>query len=140
MNHLHHAGCGCLALLSRRRALGLGLGLAATATTAASAQSLDKGYEAMLVKCIDPRFTTYTWTYMASRSWQNLYSQFNIAGGPIGVVAPAFADWHKTYWDNLKISYGLHEVKRVVGITATAAPRRWPTATASRPIAPTRPK
>jgi hypothetical protein len=117
MSHLHHAGCGCLELLSRRRALGLGLGLAVTAATAASAQTVDKGYEAMLLKCIDPRFTTYTWTYMASRSWQNLYSQFNIAGGPIGVVAPAFADWHKTYWDNLKISYGLHEVKRVVGIT-----------------------
>ena len=52
--------------------------LAAAATLPAQAQ--DKGYEAMLVKCIDPRFTTNTWAYMASRSWQNLYSQFNIAG------------------------------------------------------------
>lgn len=115
MSHLHHAGCGCLTLLSRRRTLGLGL--AAAAATASPALAVDKGYEAMLVKCIDPRFTTNAWAYMASRGWQNLYSQFNIAGGPIGVVAPAFADWHKTYWDNLKISYGLHEVKRVVGIT-----------------------
>jgi carbonic anhydrase len=54
---------------------------------------------------------------MAGRGWQNLYSQFNIAGGPIGVVAPAFSDWHKTYWDNLDISVKLHNVKRVVGIT-----------------------
>ena len=45
----------------------------------------------MLVKCIDPRFTTNTWPYMSSRGWQNLYSQFNIAGGPIGIVAPVFA-------------------------------------------------
>ncbi len=117
MTHFHHADCGCLALLSRRRALGLGVGLAGAALAAVPALAVDSGYEAMLVKCIDPRFTTYAWTYMASRGWQNLYSQFNIAGGPIGVVAPVFADWHKTYWDNLKITYDLHQVKRVVGIT-----------------------
>ena len=118
MTHLHHDGCGCLAFLSRRRALGLGASAAlAGAALAAPALAVDFGYEAMLVKCIDPRFTTNTWAYMAGRGWQNLYSQFNIAGGPIGVVAPVFADWHKTYWDNLKISYDLHEVKRVVGIT-----------------------
>jgi len=118
MTHsVHHDGCGCLGLLSRRRAFGLGLGLAAATTVATSALAVDKGYEAMLVKCIDPRFTTNTWTYMSSRGWQNLYSQFNIAGGPIGVVAPAFADWQKTYWDNLKITYDLHEVTRVVAIT-----------------------
>jgi hypothetical protein len=113
IKHRHHGDCGCMALLSRRGALGLGLAAAA----ALPARAIDKGYEAMLVKCIDPRFTTNTWTYMAGRGWQNLYSQFNIAGGPIGVVAPAFESWHKTYWDNLEISYGLHEVKRVVGIT-----------------------
>jgi len=38
-------------------------------------------------------------------------------GGPIGVVAPVFSDWHKTFWDNLDISVKLHNVKRVVGIT-----------------------
>jgi len=115
-HHVHHASCGCLELLSRRRALGLGVGALATAA-AAPALALDKGYEAMLVKCIDPRFTTNTWAYMSTRGWQNLYSQFNIAGGPIGIVAPVFADWQKTYWDNLKITYDLHEVKRVVAIT-----------------------
>lgn len=102
--------------LSRRRALGLGLG-ALAASAVSPAQAVDEGYEAMLLKCIDPRFTTNTWAYMSSRGWQNLYSQFNIAGGPIGVVAPAFADWHKTYWDNLDISVKLHNVKRVLGIT-----------------------
>jgi len=117
-SHIHHWGCGCLAVFQRRRLLGLGLGAAALAVTAGpAAASLDKGYEAMLLKCIDPRFTTNTWAYMASRGWQNLYSQFNIAGGPIGVVAPAFADWHKTFWDNLEISVQLHEVERMVAIT-----------------------
>jgi carbonic anhydrase len=105
-----------MAQLSRRRMFGLGLGVAAM-TAAAPAFAVDQGYEAMLVKCIDPRFTTDTWKYMTGRGWQNLYSQFNIAGGPIGVVAPAFAKWHDTYWDNLAISVQLHSVKRVVGIT-----------------------
>lgn len=114
--HLHHSGCGCLAALSRRGLFGLGLGAAAVAA-ASPAFATDTGYEAMLLKCIDPRFTTNTWAYMASRGWQNLYSQFNIAGGPIGVVAPAFAKWHDTFWDNLGISVQLHNVKRVVGIT-----------------------
>jgi len=119
--HLHHTGCGCLAALSRRGFFGLGAGAAmasaAMAAAAGPALALDKGYEAMLLKCIDPRFTTNTWSYMAARGWQNLYSQFNIAGGPIGVVAPKFADWHKTFWDNLEISVQLHEVQRMVGIT-----------------------
>jgi hypothetical protein len=115
IQHFHHGSCGCLSSLSRRGLFGLGLGVVAAAATPALA--LDKGYEAMLLKCIDPRFTTNTWSYMASRGWQNLYSQFNIAGGPIGVVAPKFADWHKTFWENLDISVGLHEVKRVVAIT-----------------------
>ena len=115
--HFHRAGCGCLELLSRRRALGLGAGALAAAAAAAPALALDKGYEAMLVKCIDPRFTTNTWAYMASRGWQNLYSQFNIAGGPIGVVAPVFADWQKTFWDNLAITVQLHSIRRVIGLT-----------------------
>jgi hypothetical protein len=114
--HQHNDRCGCLSLLSRRGVFGLGAAAAALAT-AAPAVAVDKGYEAMLLKCIDPRFTTNTWAYMASRNWQNLYSQFNIAGGPIGVVAPKFADWHKTFWDNLEISVQLHEVQRMVAIT-----------------------
>lgn len=40
-----------------------------------------------------------------------------IAGGPIGIVSPKFADWHKAFWDNLAISIQLHAIKRVVGLT-----------------------
>lgn len=116
-NHIHHARCGCVAAMSRRRAFGLGLGTLVAATAAPALAVEDKGYEAMLMKCIDPRFTTNTWAYMAARGWQNLYSQFNIAGGPIAAVAPAFEAWRKTWWDNLGISVQLHSVKRVVGIT-----------------------
>lgn len=106
-----------MANLSRRGLFGLGAAAAAASVASLPALAIDQGYEAMLLKCIDPRFTTNTWAYMAARGWQNLYSQFNIAGGPIGVVAPAFAKWHDTFWENLAISVQLHNVKRVIGIT-----------------------
>jgi hypothetical protein len=115
MTHTHHAGCGCLAALSRRRLLGLALGAAAVAATG-PALALDDGYEAMLMKCIDPRFTSDTWKYMTSRGWQNKYSQFNIAGGPIAAVAPIFQEWRAAWEANLDISVQLHNVKRLIGM------------------------
>ncbi|MFI5000926.1 MAG: hypothetical protein ACHQK9_13685, partial [Reyranellales bacterium] len=36
---------------------------------------------------------------------------------PIGVVSPKFADWQKTFWDNLAITVQLHDIKRVIGLT-----------------------
>ena len=95
--------------LSRRAAVLGGLGLGVTAVAGAPpALALDQGFEAMLMKCIDPRFTTDTWKYMTGRGWQNNYSEFAIAGGPVGVVAPVFASWQETFWDNLAISVDLH--------------------------------
>ena len=109
-------GCGCLQALSRRGVLGLGLGAAVVAAARPALAADDAAYEAMLMKCIDPRFTTITWAYMASHGLQNNYSQFNIAGGPIAAVAPVFAEWRKAWWDNLDISVQLHSIKRVIGI------------------------
>lgn len=44
--------------LSRRAMLGsLGVGVAAMATAPQAQVQLDEGYEAMLMECIDPRFT-----------------------------------------------------------------------------------
>jgi hypothetical protein len=115
MTHTHHSGCGCLAALSRRHLLGFGLGAAAMAA-AGPALAADDAYEAMLMKCIDPRFTTYTWKYMSSRGWENQYSQFNIAGGPIAAVAPIFQEWRAAWEANLDISVQLHNVKRLIGM------------------------
>jgi hypothetical protein len=50
---------------------------------------------------------------------QNLtgkFSQFVIAGAAIGVVAPAFKDWHKAFWDNLATTIELHRIKKVIAI------------------------
>ncbi len=96
--------------------MGLGLGAAAATAISPALAADDAVYDAMLMKCIDPRFTTFTWSFMASQGLQNDYSQFNIAGGPIAAVAPAFADWRKAWWDNLDISVKLHSIKRVIGI------------------------
>ena len=115
MTHLvHHAGCGCRTTLSRRGLFGLALAGGALASFPALAAG--GSYEAMLINCIDPRFTTSSWAYMAANGMKDRYSHFVIAGGPIGVVSPKFAEWQKTFWDNLAITVQLHEIRRVVGL------------------------
>jgi hypothetical protein len=111
-----------MAALSRRSLFGMGVaaGAVAMAPRLAFAQKPQPSltYEAMLLNCIDPRFTTFTWTYMSSDGWQNLYSQFTIAGGPVAAVVDSkpFSAWQQAWWDNLAISIQLHQVKRVVGL------------------------
>jgi hypothetical protein len=113
--HFHHAGCGCLPQLSRRGMFGLGF--AGAVTAAFPALAAGDPYEAMLFNCIDPRFTTLSLMYMSGRGLRDKYSQFVIAGGPIGVVSPKFADWQKTFWDNLAITVQLHAIKSLIGLT-----------------------
>lgn len=122
-NHVHHAGCGCVAALSRRSLFGMGVAAGAVAMATPRLAFAQKptpslAYEAMLLNCIDPRFSTWTWAYMSTDGWQNLYSQFTIAGGPVAAVVDSdpFKTWQKAWWDNLAISIQLHQVKRVVGL------------------------
>lgn len=87
------------------------------------AMAASGNYEAMLINCIDPRFTTLSWQYMGflqgvdREKLGDNYSHFVMAGGPLGAVHPKFAAWHKTFWDNLEISVGLHHIKRVVALS-----------------------
>jgi carbonic anhydrase len=73
-------------------------------------------YEAMVLSCIDPRFPEHTLNYMRTRGMVGKYSQFVVAGAAIGVVAPAFKDWQKTFWDNLEASIQLHNIPKVIAI------------------------
>ena len=114
---VHHGGCGCALPLGRRGMLaGLGALLALPAM-ARGARAASGSYEAMLVNCIDPRFTTGSFEYMGTQQLRNLYSQFVIAGGPIGAVHPRFAAWHQAFWDNLDITVALHSIRTVVTLT-----------------------
>jgi len=70
----------------------------------------------MLLTCIDPRFPQPTIDYMKSRDMIGKYSQFTFAGAAIGVVAPAFKAWHKTFWDNLAASIQLHSIPKVIAL------------------------
>lgn len=118
-SQVHGTACACMMPvfhhLTRRSAIGLGLGGALA--TVLPANAAGGSYEAMLVNCIDPRFTTSSQAYMASQGMKDKFSHFVIAGGPIGVVAPQFADWQKAFWDNLAITIQLHSIKKVVGLT-----------------------
>jgi carbonic anhydrase len=73
-------------------------------------------FEAMLLSCIDPRFQKPVFRTMTQRGLTNRYSQFTVAGASVGVVAPAFEQWHKTFWDNLGASVELHSITKVVAI------------------------
>jgi carbonic anhydrase len=101
---------------SRRRFIrmaGAGLVLALPPSIALTAEG---DYEAMVLACIDPRMQEPVWKYLAGRQLTGKYSQFLIAGAAIGVVAPAFQEWHKAFWDNLATSIQLHRIRKVIAI------------------------
>jgi hypothetical protein len=106
--------------LGRRRLLALGAGLLATTALPGGAHAQQatppRGYEAMLLMCIDPRFVRLTNAYMERRNLTNHYSQFALAGAAAGVVAPRFTSWHQTFWDNLGSSIQLHSITAVIAL------------------------
>ena len=65
------------------------------------ALAAEGNYEAMVLSCIDPRMQEPVHKYTVEQNLTGKFSQFVIAGAAIGVVAPAFKDWHKAFWDNL---------------------------------------
>lgn len=96
----------------------LGLIAGAVAVSAGRPAAAASGqYEAMLLNCIDPRFTTGGFMWMSAQGLRDRYSQFTIAGGPIGAVHPRFAAWHQAFWDNLGVSLQLHRIHQVVAMT-----------------------
>jgi carbonic anhydrase len=113
--------CGCCggdlhSRFNRRRFMQIaGAGLAIT-WPCSFVLAAEGDYEAMVLACIDPRMQEPVWKYLAGRDLTGKYSQFVIAGAAIGVVAPAFEDWHKAFWDNLGTSIQLHRIKRVISI------------------------
>jgi carbonic anhydrase len=112
--------CSCGDLLARgfdrRRFLQMAGGAAAAAAFPFTAAAAYGNYEAMLLSCIDPRTQEPVRAYMEKQGLIGKYSQFTFAGAAIGVVAPKFNAWHKTYWDNLGATVQLHSIKKVVAI------------------------
>ena len=75
-----------------------------------------KKYKAMVLSCIDPRFQSIVYNYLKKKKLNGKYSSFIIAGSAIGVTAPKFRKWHKTFWDNLETSIQLHKIKKLIVI------------------------
>jgi len=124
-HRLHLGSCICCGdLLSggldRRNFIRLagaaGMAAALPGLLPSSALAASSRYDAMLLTCIDPRFQELTYNYMKGRGLVGRYSQFTFAGAAVGVVAAAFKDWHKTFWDNLAASMELHNVPKVIAI------------------------
>ena len=70
----------------------------------------------MVLSCIDPRFQPIVYNYLKRKKLIGKYSAFTIAGSAIGVTAPKFKKWHKTFWDNLETSIKLHKIKKLIVI------------------------
>jgi carbonic anhydrase len=118
---IHDGACACCsdvlrARFDRRRFLHVSVAAVAAAALPSSVFAASGNYEAMLLTCIDPRFPEPTIEYMKSRDMIGKYSQFTFAGAAIGVVAPAFKAWHKTFWDNLAASIQLHNIPKVIAM------------------------
>jgi carbonic anhydrase len=92
------------------------LGGATLALARYVALAAEGNYEAMVLACIDPRIQEPVRRYTVEQNLTGKFSQFVIAGAAIGVVAPAFKDWHKAFWDNLGTSIELHHIKKVIAI------------------------
>jgi carbonic anhydrase len=118
---LHRGTCACCGDLlrvryDRRRFLALSVAAGAAAALPSFARAAYGNYDAMLLTCIDPRLPANTLKYMDSRHMVGKYSQFTFAGAAIGVVAPAFKDWSKAFWDNLAASIQLHNIPKVIAM------------------------
>tara|TARA_Y100000768_G_scaffold364307_1_gene324652 strand:- start:33 stop:446 length:414 start_codon:yes stop_codon:yes gene_type:complete len=77
---------------------------------------MKKKYQALVLSCIDPRFQTIVFNYLKKRKLNGKYSSFTVAGSAIGVTAPKFRKWHKTFWDNFETSVKLHKIKKLIVI------------------------
>mgnify|MGYP001173216283 CR=1 FL=1 len=73
-------------------------------------------FKAMVLSCIDPRFQTLVYNHLRKKRLKGKYSSFTIAGASIGVTAPEFKKWHKTFWDNIDTSIKLHNIKKLIVI------------------------
>lgn len=114
---IHACPCCTPRAFSRRGFIqAAAVGAAGIALAPAFAFAAPKNYEAMVLSCIDPRTQEGVRRAMLKRRLIGKYSQIVIAGASIGVVAPAFQGWHKTFWDNLDASVQLHGIKRVIAI------------------------
>ncbi len=113
--------CSCGDVLDgrydRRRFMQMAGGVAAIAAIPVTAKAQGYGnYEAMLLSCIDPRTQEPVRAWMEKQGLLGKYSQFTFAGAAIGVVAPKFAAWQQTFWDNLAATVQLHKIKKIVAI------------------------
>jgi carbonic anhydrase len=110
-------GCCCSGYhLDRRRLFTVAGAAAVAALQPPLARAAAGTYEAMVLACIDPRMQAPVFEYLKKRGLAGQYSQFTIAGAAIAVVAPRFAAWRRTFWDNLALTADLHKIKRVIAI------------------------
>jgi carbonic anhydrase len=108
--------CPCACEKPGRRGFLFGAGAAAFALRPWMVRAASGSYQAMILGCIDPRLQAPVRSYAVAHGLDGEYSQVTLAGAAIAAVAPAFAGWHETFWDNLAASVKLHNIKSIIAI------------------------
>ncbi len=66
--------------------------------------------DALLLTCMDFRF----FVKIAEMMKGIKYDHVILAGAALGAVVPGKDDWHRTFFDHLKLAEELHHIKRVI--------------------------
>jgi hypothetical protein len=72
--------------------------------------------DTLVLSCMDFRLISHISTYMDKISKKNMYDHTVLAGASLGVNDTAHPDWGRTFWDHLKLSRDLHNIKNVMVI------------------------
>lgn len=73
--------------------------------------------EVVLLTCMDFRFFELVAEYMKRAGLTGKYYHLILAGAALGAVVeeePAKPDWHKTFFDHLKLAIGFDPIQRVI--------------------------
>ena len=91
-------GVGCVFGLSLRPAAALADGHA----------------EALLLSCMDYRLVDKTEHYMVKRGLKDKFDHIILPGAALGATSDKYADWTKTFWEELELSIDLHHIQRII--------------------------
>src|SRR5215813_7233755 len=70
--------------------------------------------DALLLTCMDYRFTDFIVRYMASRDLREKYDHVVLAGASLGAITKKFPHWNRTFWDHLDLAIKLHKIRKVM--------------------------
>ena len=111
------SACNVAAWINRRGFVRLAsLGAGAAIVSGIGPARANGVARALMLSCMDYRLVDDLITFMAAHDYHDNYDHVVLAGASLGVVHPAFADWHATFWQHLQVAKDLHGITEVIAI------------------------